>query len=115
MGFRVSKGLRLAACLSLAAFTLAGCSDNDPLAELDGEWRPRCGGLAPTGLLIFRQNGERYFAIRGNTPAPVERVTVDGNTFTVTAGQSQATIIKTSSVHITATYYGHEIVLERCD
>jgi len=105
----------IAAGLVLAALTLANCSENDPLASLEGEWRPRCGGLAPTGLLISKQHGERYFAIRGNAPAPVERVTEEGDTLVVVAGASRATITPISSIQIKATYYGSEFVLERCD
>ena len=105
----------IAALIGTICLTLASCSEADPLEDLAGEWRLRCGGIAPTGLRITEQGGERYFTIIGNTPAPVERVTEDGDTLTVIAGDSRVTITKLSTANIKAFYYGREYQLERCN
>lgn len=111
----VNQHVWMATVAILACLALSSCSENDPLASLEGEWRPRCGGIAPTGLRITEQDGRRHFTIIGNPSAPVESITEDGNTLSVVAGASYATIIKISPDKIKATYYGSEFVLERCD
>lgn len=102
----------------LSAFALgmflAACSDSDPLASLEDEWRMNCR-QQNAGIKVSEQNGERYFAILGNEPAPVEHVSVDGNTIAVVAGDSRATITKISSIQIKVIMFGRELLLERCN